>query len=552
VTRRLGQALCGALLAFGFLSPGHAKLPLGDAPALAAGARDPAVSFRLPALRDGADAPPMEQLRQLQVGRRALALGLTSRSAVAAWRSADVTLAGARARLAATSRGPLVQFSGTRSSELNALLRDPAVHAVRVASPRLTVDETITIARRGLWLDLGTSEVRAEPGRQRFILRIEGAHGATVSGGDFRGGDWAVLVHGARAVTLRDGRFSGMARGGVVFSDAPEALLARASLSSIHGAALLVHGLSERAVALDDEIVGNIGSSNWHAGIVVSDRDARIAENPASLLRADGYGVREQRIDSRLRGPRDVVLAFNRVAHNGAAGIYADGAIGAVMVGNVVEGNAKEGICLDNGSTASVVANNLVRLNGKRWGKSDEELELDFVLSRGRLADGSAVAKTPGVSLDNALYNIVYGNQVDRNFGGGIKMVRTAFFNLVGLNVLTDNNEGASDQFHFFGIELGAARPDVPVSDLDFAPSRGNIVFANTVRGPHYAGIFYGAGSDENDAFDNTIFGATHWALEQAAPQQNRTLNNLTNLASRNVDSGLDPKLLPLAKGRYD
>jgi parallel beta-helix repeat protein len=253
-----------------------------------------------------------------------------------------------------------------------------------------------------------------------------------------------------------------------------------------------------------------------------------------------------------MRGPRDVVLAFNRIAHNGAAGIYADGAIGAVLTGNVIEGNAKEGICLDNGSTASVVAYNLVRLNGKRWGKSDAELQLDFVLGSGRLADGSAVAKTPGISLDNALYNIVYGNHVDRNFGGGIKLVRTAFFNLVGLNVLTDNNEGASERFHFFAIELGAARADAPVSDLDFAPSRGNVVFANTMRGPHYAGIFFGAGSDENDAFDNAIFGATDWALEQPRTQPNRTLNNLTNLPSRNIDSGLDPKILPLAKGRYD
>jgi hypothetical protein len=92
----------------------------------------------------------------------------------------------------------------------------------------------------------------------------------------------------------------------------------------------------------------------------------------------------------------------------------------------------------------------------------------------------------------------------------------------------------------------------VPVSDLDFAPSRANIVLADTMRGPHYAGIFHSAGSDENDAFDNTISGATSWALEQPAAQHNRTLNNLTNLASRNIDSGLDPKLLPLAKGRYD
>src|SRR3954452_16350687 len=124
------------------------------------------------------------------------------------------------------------------------------------------------------------------------------------------------------------------------------------------------------------------------------------------------------------------------------------------------------------------------------------------------MADGSAKAKTPAISIDNGIYNVVYAKQIDGNFGGGVKLVRTAFFNVVGLNVVTDDNAGASDRFHFFGIELGAARADIAVGDLDFAPSRGNIVFGNVVRGPHYAGIFFGDGSTDNDVFDNTIFGA--------------------------------------------
>src|SRR5688572_9363115 len=121
-----------------------------------------------------------------------------------------------------------------------------------------------------------------------------------------------------------------------------------------------------------------------------------------------------------------------------------------------------------------------------------------------------------------------------------VKMVRTAFFNLVGLNVITDKKEGASPAFHFFGIELGAARADAPAAELDFAGSRGNIVFGNVIRGSHYAGSFYAEGSTDNDAFDNTIFGATNWAQEQVRPQANPSLNNLSNLPSRNIGSGLD------------
>jgi parallel beta-helix repeat protein len=131
-------------------------------------------------------------------------------------------------------------------------------------------------------------------------------------------------------------------------------------------------------------------------------------------------------------------------------------------------------------------------------------------------------------------------------------MVRSAFFNIVGLNVVTDDNLGASDRFHFFGIELGAAQPDFPVIDLDFAPSRGNIVFGNVVRGAHYAGIFLGEGSTDNELFDNTVFGAQTWALEQVRAQRNQSLNNLTNLPSRNIGAGLDPQLQELGRARFD
>ena len=134
--------------------------------------------------------------------------------------------------------------------------------------------------------------------------------------------------------------------------------------------------------------------------------------------------------------------------------------------------------------------------------------------------------------------------------GGGVKLVRAAWSNLIGLNTVTDNNEGASDRFHFFGIELGAAKADAPSAELDFAPSRGNIVFGNTVRGNHYAGLFFGEGSTQNDAFDNTIFGARAWAIEQPLPQANATLNNLTNLPSRHIGAGLDARLLELSKGQ--
>ena len=548
----IARTLATVLLALTGFAPSARTEDLGQPPEPGAAARDVTASFRLPPLRDQPGSDLAAQLGGLQVGERARELALEGSSARDAWTAADATLRAARARLEAVAPGGLRVFTGTRASELNALLRDPAVRAVKVSSATLEVDEPVRLQREKFWLDLGGAELRAAGGSPRFLLRVEHAAGALVSGGAFVGGQWGVLVDGSRDVTLRGGRYEGLQQGGVVLNDAPGVVLARASLTRLGGAAVLLHGDTVGGVVIGNEIVGNLGPSNWQAGIVISDRNGAVADDPRNLLNPDGYWAREQPMRTRLHPPRRNVLAGNRVALNASSGIYSDGGVESVIFDNLVEGNSKEGVCLDNGSTANVLAMNVVRANGKRWGKTDAELRLDFVEGAGRLPDGSSAAKTPGVSLDNALYNIVYANQIERNYGGGVKMVRTSFFNTVGLNVIVDNNEGTNEHGHFFGVELGAAKADAAAADLDFTPCRGNIVFGNTIRGAHYAGIFFGAGSTGNDAFDNTVFGATAWALEQVHVQQNASLNNLTNLPSRNIDAGLDANLLNVTKGRYD
>jgi hypothetical protein len=115
----------------------------------------------------------------------------------------------------------------------------------------------------------------------------------------------------------------------------------------------------------------------------------------------------------------------------------------------------------------------------------------------------------------------------------------------------------ATSQLHFevaiqplsrFRIVAEAPRPvkplDFPDETLDETPSRGNIVFSNTIRDGHYAGISFAAGSDLNDVFDNVIMDVQHWALESVPPMANSSLNNLTNIQSRNIGSGLSPALI--------
>ena len=72
--------------------------------------------------------------------------------------------------------------------------------------------------------------------------------------------------------------------------------------------------------------------------------------------------------------PEDNLLVFNHVGGNLATGIYSDGGARNVISGNRIDGNSKEGICLDNGATSNVVALNTFEGNGQRWGKTDDDL----------------------------------------------------------------------------------------------------------------------------------------------------------------------------------
>ena len=59
-------------------------------------------------------------------------------------------------------------------------------------------------------------------------------------------------------------------------------------------------------------------------------------------------------------------------------------------------------------------------------------------------------------------------------------MVRSAYRNIIMENSVSDNNKGKSDDFHFFGIEIGhESTPDEPVKGLDFTASYENIVCRN-------------------------------------------------------------------------
>ena len=521
----------------------------GAAPASGVNATDIYTAFRLSALQDASESALNTVVAGLQVGSRAVTLGLSRQSASDAWMGAQKLYA-AHGRLPAIAdprASVAVTFSGSTASALNELIAKPEVAQVEVVSTALSIDQPIEIQRSGFVLDLGTAQIMgANP--QPYMVRIENATNITLRHGTFLSGDSAILVNVSSEINVSGVQISGLSGAGITVTGSNRVTIDDNQICAGGLAGIVIHRGTMNSLVEHNQVTGNMGFGNLMAGIVATDREVDLASNPRALFGPDGYFVVAQPMSQRIHPPHDNLIAWNHVGQNKSSGIYLDGATRTIVYSNSVESNSKEGLCLDNGSTANVVTSNTFFANGDRWGDPDSVLALDFILTGGRLADGTAAEKTPGISIDNAIYNIVFENNVSHNFGGGVKTVRTAYFNAIGLNSILDDNDGASASFHFFGVELGAAPGDDSSIELDFTPSRGNVLFCNSIRGSHYSGVFFDIGSDTNNVLDNTILDATNWALESAEQMANSPLNNLTNLPSRNIGSGLDPALLTIGQ----
>ncbi|HVW07170.1 MAG TPA: right-handed parallel beta-helix repeat-containing protein [Bryobacteraceae bacterium] len=504
------------------------------APQARLGATDLYNAFHLPPLKLDTLTP---QIGTLGVVERAQALGIDGTTATTAWQTGEKMFAQTEAPAGRLE----TVFAGAQASGLNRVLERSL--SVRVSSGTIEIDEPIRIVRNGVSLDLGTATLRASQAIP-YAVRVERAENVILRGGEFAGGDSAILVNAAAHVLILDSRIHDFSGSGIVVTHSSRVTIRGNAISAMGGAPILLHGGTNSSIVEQNEVTQNAGASNMAAGVVLSDRNVDLAVRAEALYGPDGYWVVDEPMAARMNPPRNNVVALNHLAWNASSGVYVDGAVANAIILNTIEGNAKEGMCLDNGSAANVIASNGIFQNGNRWGESDAVMAEDSILGGGRLADGTPAEKVPGISIDNAIYNIIFSNNVAHNFGGGVKIVRTGYFNLIGLNTILDDNDGASAGFHFFGVELGAAALDATSDELDSTPSRGNMVFSNDIRGSHYSGIFFDAGSDLNDVFDNVIIDAEQWALESVEPMANSSLNNLTVIPSRNISAGLSTAVI--------
>lgn len=490
--------------------------------------------YALPALERMTQSDAESLIAPLQVIQRIQTLGIdpaTFDTPEANWKNLYNSVMTRLAPLATAETAQAVNFTGSSLAELNDFLAANPGSTVEVISPALVMDATLVVPTGTI---LHGNGVVLTPGNETLdkAIVLDQAENAAVTGFVINGGcNYGVYVKNSSSFYLADLDISNVSLKGLcVMGENTGFALVNNSIHENQNGAIFLNGEISNGVIEGNRIENNSGARNLTAGLVLCSmpiEDIETAYNPFP----------DEMLYDILQSPHQLVVRGNTVAQNHSSGIYSESGYLNYYVENTIYKNEKEGMCLDYGSFGNYITGCEIRQNGGRNRMSDEDLEADFILDQGRMADGSSPAKLPGISLDNTAYNTIYGNIVRDNYGSGIKAVRSAFSNTILCNQIIDNNRGASDTFHFFGIELSTdLNADEAVQGLDFTPCYENIIARNTISGGHYAGVFMGEDAFMNDIFDNTFMDCTDWAMESLGEKYNSTLNNMANMPTRGIE----------------
>ena len=417
-----------------------------------------------------------------------------------------------------------ISFTGSTASQLNTLIAQSTDAYITIESSTVRMDEPIRM-KSGIALDAaGVTFTGSTDDRVAQAVIAEDCTNFALYNLNLTAGcyEYGIYIIRSNTFTIENCTISNALYKGLVMMGENKNFTIRNNTVSYNGnGAVFLNGNISNGIIAGNDVVDNYGTRNLTAGIVMT-----------SMEIDDYYTAynefKDEHLYNLLDTPHDIVLYQNNVKHNNSSGIYSDGAYQIYIVENIIYQNDKEGMCLDYGTFGAYVSNNIVKENGGRLRQSDEDLEADFVTAFGRLSDGSSPAKLPGISIDNSAYNTIVNNNVTQNYGSGVKMVRSAYRNIIMEKSVADNNKGKSDDFHFFGIEIGhESTPDEPVKGLDFTASYENIVCRNIVTGSNYAGVFLAVESYCNDVFDNTILGSEWYAIECHSNMFNSMPNNI-------------------------
>ena len=362
------------------------------------------------------------------------------------------------------------------------------------------------------------------------------------------GSNTSILIQDSKKIKLKNINFKYCENVPIVSINNDLLIIEKISLTEVKKTGIYIGEGTKNFAVKECEFINCKGSSNWQAALVISARtNVKASPDLKGLFQEDNYWAKGLLLFDMLNAPSNGLIQENKIINSKSSGIYLDGAENIEIVDNKITHCSKEGMCLDYGCVSCLVKNNQFKLCGDRYSKTDYELEKDFVLHFGRDKRGSANAKLPAISIDNSSFCEVVENIITNNFGSGVKCVRVGYGNLIARNIISNNNLGQNNKFHFFGIELGNAVADIDVSDIDFKPSDNNIIAQNMIANNHLSGIFIDQKCTFNRFYDNVIINSKSFGIESInLNNENIFVNNYANTPTRNCQL---TKMAPIYEG---
>ena len=352
--------------------------------------------------------------------------------------------------------------------------------------------ELVMSAEAGVRLRLET--------RAKFGILIRACQRFTIRGLSLDLGRNPLMIDHCSDFMVSECRFIRAEGYGVTLLNSHHAWLYACHFEDCLAAGVMVLGQSHDVLIEQCSVVGCRGDFNWDAGLHLCATTQAVA-----LEQIPEHCHEPVPLQQKQRRPfhiavRDCVFTGCR-----AQGVYLEGAVNCLLQNNAIIANNKEGLCLDWGSSANLVVDNLIVSNGRRAAMTPASIEIDHLQRYPVLDDGSCSLKLPGISLDNAYLNRLTGNTVRDNFGGGIKLVRASQGNQICDNRILHNAHGVNRHTpHANGISLlslGALKEFATSSGdealLDFLPSSHNLIVGNVICG-HSADVFQDAGCVSN------------------------------------------------------
>lgn len=431
------------------------------------------------------------------------------------------------------NNGKKITFEGTTSQELQQVIDNNPNGVIDIYSNSIELSNTIILHDN---ITLNGNGVKFIGSGLKYGFLAENASNVYIGDIYIDGGmEYGIYLIDCKNIKLVGNEINECIQKAICMVGETEGfILSDNKMSDNRAGALHIAGDASIGLIESNSVEDTYGTSNMMAGIVFTSdnpKNKRDIWDNFDDLHIGSYG---ESLFEQIKAPHNIIVRNNRVSHCNSSGIYSDGAYSCIVIGNEVKQNDKEGMCLDHGTFGFYLKGNVFEENGQRSRQTDDDLQLDFVLDFGRMEDGTAISKLPGISLDNTAYNILEDNMIINNYGGGIKMVRTTVRTVILKNVIRDNNKGQNDIYHFFGIEIGAAPSGIENSVMDFTPSYENIVCRNIITGDHYSGVFIAEECYVNDVFDNVIMDSQAFGVEAISHKFNSIINNRTNCGVRN------------------